>query len=604
MPKISVVIITFNEEQNIERCLRSVRRVADEIIVVDSYSTDRTEEIARSFNVHFVQHPFEGHIQQKNYALSLATYPHVLSLDADEALSEELEGNILKIKENWVFDAYYFNRLTNYINKWIYHCGWYPDRKTRLWDKRKGNWGGINPHDQVIMQPGSSLGYIKGDLLHYSYYSIKQHVAQSDKFSSIMAQEYFKKRKHAGLLAIIGKSFWKFIQGYIIKRGFLDGYYGLVICSLSAHSTFLKFIKLRELNDKEKTDKRRTEHKTIIISRTDSIGDVILTLPMAGVLKSMNPDCRIVFLGRAYTKAIIESSRFVDEFADWDQISVLTQEQQIEVFKKLNADAIVHVFPNKQIAKIACKAGIHYRLGTNHVLQHWFYCNHLVSLGRRNSKLHESQLNIELISKITGITQFPLCDIPKYYGMEAKGSINDAISGRIDKPRFKVILHPKSKGSAREWGLENYSKLIELLPADQFQVFISGTKDEASRMQDFLDKHKGRVEDITGVLTLPEFMKFISLSDALVAASTGPLHIASSLGIMAVGLYAPMRPIHPGRWMPVGNKAHYLVLDKKCSKCRKHGICECIQAVRPEKVAELLKAEVMKRGDVPVNLIH
>lgn len=603
MPKISVVIITFNEEQNIERCLRSVQRVADEVIVVDSYSTDRTEEIARKFNVTFIQHPFDGHIQQKNYALDQATFPHVLSLDADEALSEELEGHILKIKENWVFDAYYFNRLTNYIGHWIYHCGWYPDRKTRLWDKRKGRWGGINPHDQVIMQPGSTLGYIKGDLLHYSYYSIRQHVAQSDKFSSIMAQEYFKKRKSAGLTTIIGKSLWKFVHGYFIKRGFLDGYYGLVICSISAHSTFLKFIKLRELYDKEKLEKRRKEHKTIIISRTDSIGDVILTLPMAGVLKSMNPDCRIVFLGRTYTKAIIESSGFVDEFADWDQISALSLEQQVDTFKKLNADAIVHVFPNSQISRIAYKAGIPYRLGTNHVFYHWLYCNRLVSLGRRNSKFHESQLNIELISKITGITQFPLCDVSKYYGMEAKANINSDIPDKMDKNRFKVILHPKSKGSAREWGLDNFSRLIELLPEHQFQIFISGTKDEASRMQDFLDKHKQRVVDITGMLTLPEFMKLISLSDALVAASTGPLHIASSLGIMAVGIYAPMRPIHPGRWMPVGDKAHYLVLDKKCSKCRKNGICECIQAVQPEKVAELLKAEVAK-NEISVNLVH
>ncbi|HEX2959140.1 MAG TPA: glycosyltransferase [Chitinispirillaceae bacterium] len=591
MPEISVVIITFDEEQNIERCLRSVARVADEIIVVDSYSTDRTEEIARKFNITFVQHPFDGHIEQKNYALSLATYPHVLALDADEALSEELESNILKIKENWVHDAYYFNRLTNYINKWVYHCGWYPDRKIRLWDKRKGSWGGINPHDQVIMQPGSSLAFIRGDLLHYSYYSIRQHVAQYDKFSSIMAQEYFKKRKHAGLLTITVNPLWKFIQGYFIKRGFLDGYYGFVICVLSAHATLLKFVKLRELYDKEKITIRRTEHKTIIISRTDSIGDVILTLPVAGVLKSMNPDCRLVFLGRTYTKAIIESSDFVDEFANWDTISALPQEQQVEAFRKINADAIVHVFPNKHISKVACKAGIPYRLGTSHVLHHWFHCNHMLNLGRKNSGLHESQLNLELISKITGITQFPLCEIPKYYGMKAKESISNEILGLLDKNRFKVILHPKSKGSAREWGLDNFSRLIELLPEDQFQIFLSGTKDEASGMQEFRDKHKGRLVDITGILSLPEFIKFISLTDALVAASTGPLHIASSLGIMAVGLYAPMRPIHPGRWMPVGNKARYLVLDKKCDKCRQTGNCECIQAISPEKVAEMLKAE-------------
>jgi heptosyltransferase III len=594
MPKISVVIITFNEEQNIERCLHSVRHVADEIIIVDSFSTDRTEEIAKKYPVTFVQHTFEGHIQQKNYALSLATYPHVLALDADEALSEELESNILKIKENWVFDAYYFNRLTNYIGKWVYHCGWYPDRKTRLWDKRKGNWGGINPHDQVIMQPSSSLGYVKGNLLHYSYYSIQQHIAQSDKFSGIMAREYFKKRRKSGWFTLTVKPLWKFIHSYFIKGGFIDGYYGFVICTISAYSTFLKFLKLKELYNAENINKRRIQYNTIILSRTDSIGDVMLSLPVAGVLKSLNPNCRIVFLGRTYTKPIIESCAFVDEFADWDLISAQNEASQIDSFKKFNADAIVHIFPNGKVSKLACKAGIPYRLGTSHVLHHWFYCSKLVNLGRRNSKLHESQLNLKLVSEITGINHFSLSEISKYYGFSATAGVHSEAFSLLDNTRFKVILHPKSKGSAREWGLDNYAQLISLLPKDRFQVFISGTKDEASRMQDFLDKYKGQIENITGLLTLPEFIKFISFSDALVAASTGPLHIASALGIMAIGLYAPMRPIHPGRWMPVGLKAQYLVIDKKCSKCRRSGVCECIQAISPQKVAALLHTETQK----------
>ena len=145
-------------------------------------------------------------------------------------------------------DAYYFNRMTNYCGKWIKHCGWYPDKKLRIWNKNKGEWGGINPHDKVVMQDNTSLEYLKGDLLHYSYYSIHQHIAQFNSFTEIGANEAFKKGRKSNIFTIIIKSVWKFKRDYFFKLGFLDGYYGFVICSLSAQATFAKYLKLRELN--------------------------------------------------------------------------------------------------------------------------------------------------------------------------------------------------------------------------------------------------------------------------------------------------------------------------------------------------------------------
>ena len=140
---LSAVIITKNEEKNIARCLGFfIKIVADEIVVVDSYSTDKTEEICLNYNVRFIKHHFEGHIEQKNYALSQATYQHVISLDADEALDEEMQNSVLEVKKDWSFDGYTMNRLTNYCGKWIWHGNWYPDTKLRLWDKSKGQWGG------------------------------------------------------------------------------------------------------------------------------------------------------------------------------------------------------------------------------------------------------------------------------------------------------------------------------------------------------------------------------------------------------------------------------------------------------------------------------
>jgi len=247
MPPISVVIITFNEEHNIERCLRSVQGIADEIVVLDSLSTDRTAEICRSFGATVIEQPFLGYVEQKNKALEFATHPHILSLDADEVLSDELKVSILEIKKNWQYDGYSFNRLTNYCGTWVKHCNWYPDRKLRLFDKRKGKWSGDTIHERYLMNDGSAPQHISGDLLHYSYDTIDQHLDQIKKFTTIMAQVQFKNGKRPGLSKLVLNPLWCFFRQYIIRIGFLDGYHGLVICVLSACANFVKYSKTREL---------------------------------------------------------------------------------------------------------------------------------------------------------------------------------------------------------------------------------------------------------------------------------------------------------------------------------------------------------------------
>ena len=248
MPDLSVVIITFNEEKNIARCLASIENIADDIVVVDSFSTDKTEEICLKFNVRFIQHKFEGHIQQKNWALKQAKYPHVLSLDADEALNEKLKSDVNSVKKNWTADGYTMNRLTNYCGQWIKHCGWYPDKKLRLWDTRLGDWGGTNPHDKVIMQKGTRITHLNHDILHYSFYTIDQHLKQIDFFTDISAKAAFDKGEKSSSFKIIYKSAFKFFRDYILKLGFLDGYYGFIVCKNSAFAKQMKYRKLQELN--------------------------------------------------------------------------------------------------------------------------------------------------------------------------------------------------------------------------------------------------------------------------------------------------------------------------------------------------------------------
>ena len=329
--------------------------------------------------------------------------------------------------------------------------------------------------------------------------------------------------------------------------------------------------------------------KRIIISRTDSIGDVVLTLPICGILKKEIPGIEIFFLGKNYVKAVVESSENVDLFVSYDELSNISDNLVINKFKELNADAIIHVFPNKRIANLAKKAKISFRIGTSHRLFHLFTCNEKVKFSRRKSNLHEAQLNTKLLSPLGINKNYNLEELSDFYGLTKIPELKPELSKLIDKTKFNLVLHPKSKGSAREWGLENFDKLINLLDAKDFNIFITGTDFEGKLIHTLLEKNKQRVIDLTGKMSLTDLVAFINNSDGLLAASTGPLHIAASVGINAIGIYAPMIPIHPGRWSPVGKKADYFVIDKKCNKCRKSGICECIIEISPEIIAEKFK---------------
>jgi glycosyltransferase involved in cell wall biosynthesis len=248
MVPISAVIITFNEEKNIGRCIDSLQGVADDIVVVDSFSKDKTMEICLSKGARFVEHKFEGHIEQKNWAITQAKFPHVLSLDADEALDEELLNSIRSIKGNFDKEGYYMNRLTNYCGQWIKHCGWYPDKKLRLWDSRKGGWTGINPHDKYEMFSGDkNTGWLKGNILHYSYFSIDDHYKQVEYFTEIASKAYAQAGKKAPFYKLIVNPIAKFIDHYFLKLGFLDGHNGFLISKISAYATWLKYKKLRSI---------------------------------------------------------------------------------------------------------------------------------------------------------------------------------------------------------------------------------------------------------------------------------------------------------------------------------------------------------------------
>lgn len=255
MIKLSGVIITFNEERKIEKCLASLQGVVDEIVVVDSFSTDDTAKICKKYGANFIEQKFLGYKEQKNFAITQAKYDYIVSLDGDEALSPELQHSLINLKSNWEYDGYYTNRFNNFCGQWIKYSDWYPDKKLRVFKKGKGEWKGINPHDSYKLYSPKNRGKLKGDILHWNYPTYKAYNQQIEKFSTISAQSYYALGKKATLWKILFNPSWAFFKAYILRLGFLDGLNGFVICIQTANLTFLKYIKLRELIKSENFQK-------------------------------------------------------------------------------------------------------------------------------------------------------------------------------------------------------------------------------------------------------------------------------------------------------------------------------------------------------------
>lgn len=282
---------------------------------------------------------------------------------------------------------------------------------------------------------------------------------------------------------------------------------------------------------------------SIAISRTDSIGDVIVTLPLCGFIKKYSPNTRITFIGRSYTQAIVEACPFVDEFVNFDKRAETS----------LKVEACVFAFPDAEVMQWVKAQGVQKRIATGSRIASWKFANDRVFFSRKNSDLHESQLNFYLLYPF-GVKNIPnLEEIREWHVL--KPQVESPI--QLDPNKRTVVFHMLSKGSALNWSLEQYQKLASLLPASEFNIYITGTEEEGVRIrQGFqFDKH---IIDISGKLSLPQLIAFISSCDTLVAASTGPLHIASAVGIHTIGLYPSKRPMHPGRWMPLGTNASYL----------------------------------------------
>jgi heptosyltransferase III len=327
---------------------------------------------------------------------------------------------------------------------------------------------------------------------------------------------------------------------------------------------------------------------TILLSRTDSIGDVVLTLPLAGVLKSLMPESRIVVLCAAYTRPVVETCSHVDALLDWTALATLTQREQLRALQHERIDAALHVFPRPELARLMQKAGIGLRIGTRSRFYHWWTCNRLVSLSRKNSEFHEAVLNSMLLR---GLNQSiaPLTNeaIPSYYGLTRLPELPNRLQNAFRSDRFNCVIHPKSHGSAPEWSATSYEQLLAIAPPERFHFILTGTESEGRTipsLRETVQQYGGT--DLIGTTTLEELIAVLHAADGVVASSTGPLHIASALGCYTLGLFSPVRPVHPERWRPLGMRASVLVPTGQATD---------IDAITPYDVARVLLSWANKR---------
>lgn len=248
MPAISLVIITLNAEAHLQECLSSARDVVDEIVIIDSGSTDQTVAIAESFGSRVIQQPFLGFRDQKQFAVDQANHDHILVMDADECLSPELMTSIRQLGEEWHVDACWINRLNHFNGIPIYHGGWYPDRIIRLFNRRKCSYGPATIHESIHVPPGSQTSTLSGYLLHDAYRDQTQMLTKQKRYSHLAAKELKRKGKHGNLSRLLFKPVYRFVKEYIFQRGFMDGYPGFSIAKANALYVYWREKSLLDLS--------------------------------------------------------------------------------------------------------------------------------------------------------------------------------------------------------------------------------------------------------------------------------------------------------------------------------------------------------------------
>ncbi len=326
-----------------------------------------------------------------------------------------------------------------------------------------------------------------------------------------------------------------------------------------------------------------------MISRIDSVGDVVLALPVAGMLKKMFPGIKVGLLASQYTRAIAFACEHIDTFVDLEDYF-----KSDVLIKGEKPGAILHLVTNSAVAKRAKELNIPVRVGTMSRFHHWFNCNKLIWLSRRTAGLHEAQSNLRLLGPFGLRATVPTSEIAQLYGFTKRELLQPEFQNLIDPTRFNLILHPRSKGNAREWPATHFIELINRLDPSRFKIFLSGVESEREDLVKIAMAASIPVINLAGKLSLAQFIAFIDEADGVVSNSTGPVHLSAALGKDTLGIYPSLTHKNPVRWAPIGTRAQSFVYKKDCLDCKNTPLqCACINAIEPAIIQDVLQ-KIMK----------
>jgi len=330
----------------------------------------------------------------------------------------------------------------------------------------------------------------------------------------------------------------------------------------------------------------------VLVSRTDRIGDAVLTLPLCALLKTQL-GAEVVALGRGYSRPVFEASPFVAQVLEWDSVDGHRGAER-DLLVRSRADVVMHAFPRWAIARAALAARIPRRIGTSHRWYHWFTCNELEHYSRKRSTLHEAQLNVRLARRLLTDAVPSLDGLARLTTLRPRVPLPPDVEVLLDPSRLIVVLHPGSGGSGRQWPLNYWHDLAWGLDVSRVQLLVSGSAAERETLGPWVATLPSHVIDLMGRLDLAELIALLARVDGIVAAGTGPLHLAAALGRHALGLFPPTPPIHPGRWAPLGPLAEWLAAPQPCAahgtSTNRHAQCECMQRISVEAVQSRLLA--------------
>ena len=555
-------MITRDEAHNLPRLLDSVEGLADEVVVFDSGSVDGTVDIAKARGARVFDCEWTGWSATKNQANATATGDWILSLDADEALTATSAEAIRKLvagptrTSDGAWRVGEIDRLTRYIDRWVHHSGWRPDRKIRLWPAGAAQWEGAI-HERPVFNGPVSVARIDGDVEHHSYPHAAHHLEQIERFGKVWAQDQFDRGLRTPVVLVCLKVCAQWLKTFVLKRGFLDGSTGWTLARRSAWATWRKHARLRQMQRGGPTAPSR-----VLIARTDALGDLVVTLPLVHALKARFPAVQVDILVRSYASPVAQQAIGVDRVVEWP--SALDGSQAgIHLLRTGGYDVVVHAFPEPSIMRAAAAAGIAMRLSTGRRWASVRCATHRCWDSRKASGGHEAWHGLRLLLPLGIDADREFRTRKSLTAPELDASVLDILNTLGQPP---ILLHPGSHGSAGNWSADHFSRLATSLADAGYAVCITGTESEKMRFAPHLPHHT-RITELSGQLDLTQLMALQSRSALVVASSTGPLHTAAALGTPCLGLYGSEAPAWPDRWAPIGPSVSLCVTSNRHADC-------------------------------------